>query len=69
MLSDYAFFKCVDDSVDALSQYSDNPVYYYFYTHHGQHSLAKMQNVPLDVDYGNAPNFLKLNLKVESCLL
>ncbi|XP_046453233.1 esterase E4-like isoform X4 [Daphnia pulex] len=50
--SDIGFFKCVDDSVKLLRQYSDHPVYYYHYAHHGQNSLVKMFNGPSDMDFG-----------------
>jgi hypothetical protein len=52
LLSEIGFFKCVDDSVKWLSQYSDQPVYYYQYAHHGQNSLTKLLNVPQDADFG-----------------
>ncbi len=52
LLSEIGFFKCVDDSVKWLSQFSDQPVYYYQYAHHGQNSLTKLLNVPQDSDFG-----------------
>ncbi|XP_046639321.1 venom carboxylesterase-6-like isoform X4 [Daphnia pulicaria] len=52
LTSDIGFFKCVDDSVKLLSEYSDHPVYYYHYAHHGQNSLVKMFNGLSDMDFG-----------------
>ncbi|EFX78599.1 hypothetical protein DAPPUDRAFT_105048 [Daphnia pulex] len=52
LTSDIGFFKCVDDSVKLLSEYSDHPVYYYHYAHHGQNSFVKMFNGPSDMDFG-----------------
>lgn len=52
MLSDYRYFKFVDESVQAFSQFSDNPVYYYYYTHRGQYSLTNRLNVPAEKDFG-----------------
>ncbi len=52
MASDVGFFKCIDDSAKLLSQYSDQPVYYYNYAHKGQHSITQMLGVPDDIDFG-----------------
>ena len=56
--SDIGFFKCVDDSVKLLSQFNDQPVYYYHYSHRGQDSITKMLDLPKDSDFG------ELNLRI-----
>ncbi|KAI9554676.1 hypothetical protein GHT06_019952 [Daphnia sinensis] len=65
--SDVEFFKCVDDSVKALSQHNESPVFYYHYAHRGQTSLVKILDLPKDSDFGVShadeillmfPNFL-----------
>jgi hypothetical protein len=59
LTSDIGFFKCVDDSVKLLRQYSDQPVYYYHYAHKGQNNLAKIFNAPPELDFGELNRILK----------
>lgn len=52
MISDYGFFKGIDDSVHLLSKFSDQPTYYYLYKHRGQLSLSKLLGVPSNLELG-----------------
>lgn len=55
--SDVEFFKCVDDSIKALSQHNESPVFYYHYAHRGQTSLVKILDLPKDSDFGTFKEF------------
>ncbi|XP_057380572.1 carboxylic ester hydrolase-like [Daphnia carinata] len=46
------FFKCVDDSVKALAQHNQFPVFYYEYAHRGEKSLVQILDLPKDLDFG-----------------
>lgn len=51
-MSDYAFFKGIDESVMLFSRYSNERVYYYNYGHRGQLSISRLLNYPAGVDFG-----------------
>ena len=42
MVSDFNFFKCVDNVVSFELSHNREPVYYYLYTHHGQYKLPQL---------------------------
>lgn len=53
LLSDYGFFKCVDDAVKLFSQHSRENVFYYHYAHKSKMSFLDSLGVPADMDFGN----------------
>jgi hypothetical protein len=52
MISDYAFFKGIDDAVHLFSKFSDQPTYYYLFGYRGQLSAATLLGLPSDLNLG-----------------
>ena len=52
MISDYAFFKGIDDAVHLLSKFSDKPTYYYLFGHRAQISTTTLLGLPSDLNLG-----------------
>ena len=52
MISDYAFFKGIDDAVHLLSKFSDKPTYYYLFGHRAQLSTTTLLGLPSDLNLG-----------------
>ena len=52
MISDYAFFRGIDNSVNLLSKFGDQPTYYYLYRHRSDLSLPKFLGTPSNLELG-----------------
>ncbi|XP_046452283.1 venom carboxylesterase-6-like [Daphnia pulex] len=52
MISDYAFFKGIDDAVHLFSKFSDQPTYYYLFGHRGQLSVTSLLGLSPDLNLG-----------------
>ncbi|KAK4008458.1 hypothetical protein OUZ56_013598 [Daphnia magna] len=50
IFSDYAFFQDIDESVQLLAKFSDQPTYYYLYNHRSQLSLQNVLGVSSSTD-------------------
>lgn len=46
IVSDYMFFKGIDDFVNLLSKFSNQPTYYYFYKHRANFSVLLDWKIP-----------------------
>lgn len=66
LLSDYGFFKCLDETVELFSQHNRENVYYYYYAHKGKLTFAKYIGIPADMDFGKC---IFLNYQVSSELI
>ena len=53
MMSDYAFFKCIDDLVSVRSQLNNLNTFYYYYNHKSELSLLRLYGIsPDDKNFG-----------------
>ena len=52
MFADGALVACTDKTVRLQSQFSSQPVYYYYYTHNGEHSSVYVDASPYMVRHG-----------------
>lgn len=52
VLSDYGFFKCLDDTVKLFSQHSRENVFYYHYAHKSKLSFIEFLGIPSDMEFG-----------------
>ena len=61
MISDYAFFRGIDNSVNLLSKFGDQPTYYYLYRHRSDLSLPKFLGTPSNLELGKKKNYHNLD--------
>ena len=52
MISDYAFFKGIDDAVHLFSKFSDQPTYYYLFGHRGQLTVTSLLGLSPNLNLG-----------------
>lgn len=50
IFSDYAFFQEIDESVQLLTKFSDQPTFYYLYNHRSELSLQRLLGVSSSLD-------------------
>ena len=60
MISDYAFFKGIDDAVHLLSKFSDKPTYYYLFGHRAQLSTTTLLGLPSDLNLGKKKTIVNM---------
>ncbi len=68
MISDYAFFKGIDDAVHLFSKFSDQPTYYYLFGHRGQLSVTSLLGLSPDLNLGKNNCRFKFKKKKMSAL-
>ena len=51
-MSDGTFLACADKTIRLHRQFPSSPVYYYYYTHRGEHTYSTYYNIPETAQLG-----------------